>query len=54
MGLGLVGGGWSFSFSSCSCSSSSSSSLVRGIVVAVVMNGLEKRIEKNTQLYITN
>lgn len=43
--MGLVGGGWFFS------SRSSSSSLVRGIVVAVVMNGLEKRIEK-THNYI--
>lgn len=48
MWMGLVGGGWFFS------SRSSSSSLVRGIVVAVVMNGLEKKNRKNTQLYITN
>lgn len=37
--MGFVGGGWSFS-------SFSSSSLVRVVVVAVVMDGLEKRIEK--------
>lgn len=50
MGLGLVGGDWSFS--SFSPFSFSSFSLVRGIVVAVVMNGLEKRIEKKTHNYI--
>lgn len=45
MGLGLVGGGWSFS-------SFSSSSLVRGIVVAVIMNGLEKKNrKKHTIIY---